>query len=161
MNLSCHWNNSNYIEANPKVALVKWWDVVPPVMMVRLVQGKNLKSSSSSRKYSYIMLNASYDFSGGIKVSKKLLDKASLTFDDWMFIINRCEISVGFTHNFTWHSMYHPRPEVEEKDCVEMLKWFHKTYKGGVTSDQFRCFFPAINTGQHLSDMVFRYIVEE
>ena len=42
-----------------------------------------------------------------------------------------------------------------------MLKWFHKTYKGGVTSDQFRCFFPAINTGQHLSDMVFRYIVEE
>ena len=57
--------------------------------------------------------------------------------------------------------MYHPRPEVEEKDCVEMLKWFHKTYKGGVTSDQFRCFFPAINTGQHLSDMVFRYIVEE
>ena len=57
--------------------------------------------------------------------------------------------------------MYLARPEVEEKDCVEMLKWFHKTYKGGVTSDQFRCFFPAINTGQHLSDMVFRYIVEE
>ena len=54
--------------------------------------------------------------------------------------------------------MYLARPEVEEKDCVEMLKWFHKTYKGGVTSDQFRCFFPAINTGQHLSDMVFRYI---
>ena len=107
------------------------------------------------------MLNASYDYSGGIKVSKKLLDKASLTFDDWMFIINRCEISVGFIHNFTLHSLYHPRPEVEEKDCVEMLKWFHKTYKGGVTSDQFRCFFPAINTGQHLSDMVFRYIVEE
>ena len=52
--------------------------------------------------------------------------------------------------------MYLARPEVEEKDCVEMLKWFHKTYKGGVTSDQFRCFFPAINTGQHLSDMVFR-----
>ena len=45
------------------------------------------------------MLNASYDYSGGIKVSKKLLDKASLTFDDWMFIINRCE-SVGFIHNF-------------------------------------------------------------
>ena len=35
------------------------------------------------------MFSASYDFSGGIKVSKKLLDKASLTFDDWMFIINR------------------------------------------------------------------------
>ena len=46
------------------------------------------------------MLNASYDYSGGIKVSKKLLDKASLTFDDWMFIINRCEISVGFIHNY-------------------------------------------------------------
>ena len=106
------------------------------------------------------MLNASYDYSGGIKVSKKLLDKASLTFDDWMFIINRCE-SVGFIHNCKLHSMYLARPEVEEKDCVEMLKWFHKTYKGGVTSDQFRCFFPAINTGQHLSDMVFRYIVEE
>ena len=45
------------------------------------------------------MLNASYDYSGGIKVSKKLLDKASLTFDDWMFIINRCG-SVGFIHNY-------------------------------------------------------------
>ena len=101
------------------------------------------------------MLNASYDYSGGIKVSKKLLDKASLTFDDWMFIINRCE-SAGFIHNYITFYVYHPRPEVEEKDCVEMLKWFHKTYKGGVTSDQFRCFFPAINTGQHLSDMVFR-----
>ena len=37
-----------------------------------------------------------------------------------------------------------------------MLKWFIKHYKGGVTADQFRTFFPAINTGQRLSDMVFR-----
>ena len=37
-----------------------------------------------------------------------------------------------------------------------MLKWFNKSFKGGVTSLQFRDFFPAINTGQYLSDMVFR-----
>ena len=37
-----------------------------------------------------------------------------------------------------------------------MLKWFNKNYKGEITSDQFRTFFPAIGTGQHLSDMVFR-----
>ena len=70
-------------------------------------------------------------------------------------------LDLYITLHYILYSMYLARPEVEEKDCVEMLKWFHKTYKGGVTSDQFRCFFPAINTGQHLSDMVFRYIVEE
>ena len=37
-----------------------------------------------------------------------------------------------------------------------MIKWFIKNYKGEVTSHQFRTFFPAIGTGQHLSDMVFR-----
>ena len=39
-----------------------------------------------------------------------------------------------------------------------MLKWFNKNYKGEITSDQFRTFFPAIGTGQHLSDMVFRSV---
>lgn len=48
------------------------------------------------------------------------------------------------------------RPEVIEKEAIDMLKWFNKSFKGGVTSLQFRDFFPAINTGQYLSDMVFR-----
>ena len=36
-----------------------------------------------------------------------------------------------------------------------MLKMMMIT-KGGVTSDQFRTFFPAMGTGKYLSDMVFR-----
>ena len=69
-------------------------------------------------------------------VSSRLLEKANMTIQDWMFVINR--------------------PEVDEREAVDMLKWFNKHYKTGVTSDQFRQFFPAINTGQYLSDMVFR-----
>ena len=48
------------------------------------------------------------------------------------------------------------RRDVDERDAIDMLKWFNKNYKGEITSDQFRTFFPAIGTGQHLSDMVFR-----
>ena len=48
------------------------------------------------------------------------------------------------------------RPEVKEVESIAMLKWFIKQFPDGVTSKQFRTFFPAINTGQHLSDMVFR-----
>ena len=65
-----------------------------------------------------------------------MLEKANVSLEDWMFIINR--------------------PEVEEKEAVDMLKWFNKHYKSGVSSQQFRTFFPAINTGHYLSDMVFR-----
>jgi len=69
-------------------------------------------------------------------VSKSLLEKGKLSIEDWMFIINR--------------------REVDERDAMDMLKWFNKNYEGEITSDQFRTFFPAIGTGQHLSDMVFR-----
>ena len=48
------------------------------------------------------------------------------------------------------------RPEVEEAESIAMLKWFLKHFPDGVTSQQFRTFFPAISTGQYLSDMVFR-----
>ena len=48
------------------------------------------------------------------------------------------------------------RRDVDESEAIDMVKWFIKNYKGEVTSKQFRAFFPAIGTGQHLSDMVFR-----
>ena len=48
------------------------------------------------------------------------------------------------------------RRDVDESEAINMIKWFIKNYKGEVTSHQFRTFFPAIGTGQHLSDMVFR-----
>ena len=55
-----------------------------------------------------------------------------------------------------WSSSIIVRREVDERDAIDMLKWFNKNYEGEITSDQFRTFFPAIGTGQHLSDMVFR-----
>ena len=48
------------------------------------------------------------------------------------------------------------RRDVDESEAIDMIKWFIKNYKGEVTTHQFRTFFPAIGTGQHLSDMVFR-----
>ena len=56
--------------------------------------------------------------------------------EDWMFIVNR--------------------GGVQEKEMIKMLSWFNKKYKNGVTTDEFRAFFPAIGTGRNLSDMVFR-----
>ena len=74
--------------------------------------------------------------SRAINVKPKQLEKAKMTMEDWMFIVNR--------------------GGVDEKEIIEMLSWFNKHYKNGVRRDEFRAFFPAIGTGQHLSDMVFR-----
>ena len=64
--------------------------------------------------------------------------------------------------------------EPEEKSVVNIFSQYDQSYgdnlgdnggdaqidddnkKGGVTSDQFRTFFPAMGTGKYLSDMVFR-----
>ena len=48
------------------------------------------------------------------------------------------------------------RGGVEEKEVILMLAWFNKQFKTGVSREEFRAFFPAIGTGQYLSDMVFR-----
>ena len=69
-------------------------------------------------------------------MSSKQLDKANMTMEDWMFIVNR--------------------GGVQEKEMIKMLTWFNKKYQNGVSREEFRAFFPAIGTGQHLSDMVFR-----
>ena len=59
---------------------------------------------------------------------------------------------------------------VEEPEVKKMLLWFNSNFKGGVTSDEFRCppplhypfiflrtFFPKTGTGASLSDLVFRF----
>ena len=76
-----------------------------------------------------------------------------MTMEDWMFIVNRFIFTDIVMRISLWFAF---REGVEVLEMVQMLSWFNKKYKTGVRREEFRAFFPAIGTGQHLADMVFR-----